>query len=260
LNARLNRHPVSSAARIVTGTLALMLTLVVAGFAQSTFYSFSGVVVDSTDRVVAGAELTLTNPASGARYAIKSDASGHFEFVGLPSGNYGVEVQQMGFKPAKEAVAIASGNVTNRRIALQVGELRETISVTGSGSSTGAPASRQGYDAAGIAAARQKTLTSCKPSAANTGGIIRPPLKLVHVAPIYPEALSAANIGGTVTMEALIDTEGDVQDVTVVNAPDPGLATAATESVKQWKYTQTLLNCAPIEVRMGVSVTFTPKH
>jgi TonB family protein len=260
LNARLNRHPVSSAARIVTGTLVLMLTLVVAGFAQSTFYSFSGVVVDSTDRVVPGAELTLTNAASGARYAIKSDASGRFEFVGLPSGDYGVEVQQMGFKPAKQKVAIASSNVTNGRIALQVGQVHETISVAGSGSAPGTVASRQGYDAAGVVAARQKVLTGCKPNATNAGGDITPPKKLVHVAPLYPEGLSAANIGGTVTMEALIDTEGDVQDVTVVTAPDPGLATAATESVKQWKYTSTLLNCAPVDVRMGVTVTFTPKH
>ena len=258
LNAGLNRHPVTSAARAVTCALVLGLTLAVAGFAQSTFYSFSGVVVDSTDRVVPGAELTLTNPASGARYAIKSDASGRFEFVGLPAGDYGVEVQQMGFKAAKQKVAIAS-NVTNGRIALQVGEVKETIVVAGSGSAPGTPASRQGDDAAGVLAARQKVLSGCKPGATNTGGDITPPKKLVHVAPFYPEALSAANIGGTVTMEALIDTEGEVQDVTVVTAADPALATAATESVKQWKYTPTLLNCAPIDVRMGVSVTFTPK-
>ena len=39
----------------------------------------------------------------------------------------------------------------------------------------------------------------------------------------------------------------------MVSAPDPGLATAASDAVKQWEYTPTLLNCAPIEVRMGVS-------
>ena len=80
------------------------------------------------------------------------------------------------------------------------------------------------------------------------------------MAPIYPDELSSAGIGGIVTMEALIDTEGDVQDVTVLTAPDPGLATAAVESVKQWKYTTTLLNCTPIEVRMGVTVSFVPKQ
>jgi TonB family protein len=256
LNAGLNRHPVSRAARAVTGALVLGLTLAVAGFAQSTFYSLSGTVVDSTDRVVPGAELTLTNPASGARYSIKSDASGRFEFIGLPSGDYGVEVLKPGFKAAKEMVPIASGNVTNRRIALQIGTLTETISVRGSG---GGPATRVG-DEAGLAAERQKVVNGCKPNASNTGGDITPPHKLVHVAPVYPAELAAAKIGGIVSMEAMLDTDGDVQDVTVVASPDPGLATAAVESVKQWKYTPALLNCAPIDVRVGVTVSFAPKQ
>ena len=88
LNAGLNRHPVTRAVRATTCALVLGLTLAVAGFAQPTYYTFSGTVVDSTDRVAPGAELTLTNPASGARYAIKSDARGRFEFVGLPPADF----------------------------------------------------------------------------------------------------------------------------------------------------------------------------
>jgi TonB family protein len=257
LNARLNRHPVTRAARTVTSALVLALTLAVAGFAQSTFYSFSGVVVDSMDRAVPGAQLTLTNNARGARHEIKTDANGRFEFVGLPSGDYGLEVTQMGFKPAKEMIAVAGGNVTNKRIALELGTVQETISVTGTGGR--GPGNRKGLDSAEIAVARQRVLSSCKPGATNSGGDIEPPKKLLHVAPVYPEGLSAANIGGTVTMNALIDLQGDVQEVTTVTSPDPGLSTAAMESVKQWQYTPTLLNCAPVEVRMTVTVTFTPK-
>jgi TonB family protein len=257
LNARLNRHPVTGAARAIACALVLGLTLAVAGFAQSTYYTFSGVVVDSTDRVVPGVELTLTNPARGARYEIKSDANGRFEFVGLPSGDYGLEAQERGFKAVKETVAIASANVVNRRIALQVGQLQETINVT-SGPSAGA-ATRQAEPVV-IEAEPRKATASCKVNETNVGGNIKAPNKIRHVAPIYPAELSAANIGGTVTLEATIDTEGEVQDVTVVTSPDAGLATAAVESVKQWKYTSTLLNCAPIEVRMGVSITFTPKQ
>jgi TonB family protein len=257
LNAHLNRHPVTRAARAVSCALVLALTLAVAGFAQSTFYSFSGVVVDSTDRVVPGVKLTLTNPSRGASYEIKTDASGRFEFVGLPSGDYGLEATQMGFKPVKEMVAIAGGNVVNRRIALQVGQVQETINVTGAAPVGTVPRRVEPVTAPPAA----WTLPSnCKVSETNAGGAIKPPTKLRHVPPIYPAELNAANIGGTVTMEALIDTQGDVQDVAVVTSPDAGLATAAVESVKQWKYTPTLLNCAPIEVRMGVSVTFTPKQ
>jgi beta-lactamase regulating signal transducer with metallopeptidase domain len=257
LNAGLNRHPVTRAARAVACALVLGLTLAVAGFAQSTFYTFSGTVVDSTDRVAPGAELTLTNPTSGARYAIKSDKSGRFEFVGLPSADYGLEVQLMGFKAFKETIAIASSNVTNHRIALQLGQVKEAINVTGAAPVGATPRRVEPVTAPPAA----WTLPSnCKASETNTGGEIKPPTKIRHVPPIYPPELNAANIGGIVSMEALIDTQGNVQDVTVLTAPDPGLATAATESVMQWKYTPTLLNCAPTEVRMGVTVSFVPKQ
>ena len=33
-----------------------------------------------------------------------------------------------------------------------------------------------------------------------------------------------------------------------------------SEAVKQWEYTPTLLNCSPVEVKMGVTVSFTPKQ
>lgn len=257
LNARLNRHPVSGAVRAVTCALVIALTFAVAGFAQSTFYSFSGVVVDPAERSVAGVTLKLTNPSRGASYEVKSDANGRFEFVGLPSGDYGLEATREGFKAAKEIISIA-GNVGNRRIALQVGTLRETISITGRGG-PGTSSRRNGYDAATIAERRQQVLSGCKPGDATTGGDITAPMKLLDVRPIYPEGLSAANIGGTVTMDASIDTQGDVGEVIVSASPDPGLSTAAVEAVKQWQYTPTLLNCAPVDVRMTVTVTFTPK-
>jgi TonB family protein len=263
LDRHLNRHPVTRAARAVTCALVLGLTLAVAGFAQSSYYTFSGTVVDSMDRNVPGVSLTLTNPSRGARYEIKTDASGRFEFVGLPSGDYGLEATREGFKAVKESIAIASGNVVNRRITLPLGEVHETILIVGGPSTASGQAQaqadrRRGHVAAGVVAERQRVVTSCK--AETAGGDITPPMKLVDVRPIYSHDLSTANIGGPVTLDALINTEGDVQDLTVVTSPDPALATAAIEAVKQWQYTPTLLNCVPVDVRVGVSVTFTPKQ
>jgi TonB family protein len=57
-------------------------------------------------------------------------------------------------------------------------------------------------------------------------------------------------------MEALIGTDGNVQDVRVVQSPHPDLDQAAVEAVRQWQYTQTFLNCVPIEVRMKVTTNF----
>jgi TonB family protein len=259
LNAHLNRRPVTRSVRTVTCALVLGLTLAVAGFAQSTYYTFSGSVIDPTDRVVPGATLTLTNASRGARYEIKTDAAGRFEFVGLPSGDYGLEVTLPAFATIKETIAITGANL-DRRITLQLGLLTETISIRGGGGPVDRTPKRHGFDDATIATMRQKVSATCKPSENNAGGHIKPPSKVKDVRPVYPEELSAANIGGVVTMEATISTGGLVEDLTVVSAPDPGLATAASEAVKQWEYTPTLLNCVPVEAKVGITVSFTPKE
>ena len=74
--------------------------------------------------------------------------------------------------------------------------------------------------------------------------------------PIYPEQLKASQVGGSVTMTAVIGTDGVVRDVSQVVAPNPALALAATEAVRQWQFSTTLLNCDPIEVEMAVAVHF----
>jgi TonB family protein len=88
------------------------------------------------------------------------------------------------------------------------------------------------------------------------GGKIVPPRKVVSVNPQYPEQLRLANVGGIVTMEALIGMDGNVQDVQVIESPHSDLERSAVEAVRGWQYTQTLLNCAPVEVRMRVTTNF----
>jgi len=259
LNAGLNRHPVSRSARTLTCALVLAMTLAVAGFAQSTYYTFSGTVFDATDRVVPAATLTLTSPSRGARYEIKSDRAGRFELVGLPSGDYSVEVTVPGFAPYKETLTIAGANVIDRRIMLHLAPFTETISIRGGGPVDRTPR-RYGFADATIATMRQRAGAGCKASPSSVGGNLKTPSKVKDVRPIYPEELSAANIGGTVFMEATISSDGLVEDLTVLSAPDPGLAAAASEAVKQWEYTPTLLNCTPVDAKVGISVSFAPKE
>jgi len=54
----------------------------------------------------------------------------------------------------------------------------------------------------------------------------------------------------------VVDPSGSVSDVTVLRSVNPGLELAAVDAVRQWKYTPTLLNCVPVEVRMNVSANF----
>ena len=88
------------------------------------------------------------------------------------------------------------------------------------------------------------------------GGDIRPPERSNYKAPQYPAAAQAARIEGTVTLEAIIDAEGLVQNVRVIGSV-PLLDRAAIEAVQQWRYTPTRLNGVAIPIIMTVRVTFT---
>jgi protein TonB len=88
------------------------------------------------------------------------------------------------------------------------------------------------------------------------GGDIKPPERTIYKAPQYPAAAQAARIEGTVTLEAIIDAEGVVQNVKVLGSV-PLLDRAAIEAVQQWRYTPTRLNGTAIPIVMTVRVTFT---
>lgn len=88
------------------------------------------------------------------------------------------------------------------------------------------------------------------------GSIIRPPQKVHHVAPSYPPIAQAARISGVVILEALIAEDGSVREVKVLKSV-PLLDAAATDAVRQWRFTPTLLNGVPVQVIMSVTVSFT---
>jgi TonB family protein len=88
------------------------------------------------------------------------------------------------------------------------------------------------------------------------GGDIKAPTKIRDVKPVYPEIAQAARVQGIVIMEAVIGTEGWVTDARVLRSV-PLLDEAALDAVRQWQFTPTLLNGAPVQVLMTVTVNFT---
>jgi protein TonB len=87
------------------------------------------------------------------------------------------------------------------------------------------------------------------------GGDVRPPQKLRHVNPVYPEIAKAARVQGEVVLECLIDTNGSVADLRVLRGVR-WLDDAAATAVRQWVYRPTLLNGQPVAVIMTVTVHF----
>ena len=87
------------------------------------------------------------------------------------------------------------------------------------------------------------------------GGDIRPPVKIRHVAPVYPTLALQARLQAIVILEAVIADDGAVDAVKVLRG-HPLLDQAAVDAVRQWRFTPTLLNGQPVPVVMTVTVAF----
>ena len=88
------------------------------------------------------------------------------------------------------------------------------------------------------------------------GGNVRAPMQTRKVSPVYPPIAQSARVQGVVILEVLIDEQGRVADARVLRSI-PLLDQAAIDAVRQWEYTPTLLNGAPVPVIMTVTVQFT---
>ena len=84
---------------------------------------------------------------------------------------------------------------------------------------------------------------------------VRTPVKIVHVAPQYPQIARASRVQGLVIIEATIDTQRK-RPVDRVLRSIPLLDQAALDAVRQWKFTPTLLNGVAVPVVMTVTVNF----
>jgi peptidyl-prolyl cis-trans isomerase A (cyclophilin A) len=73
--------------------------------------------------------------------------------------------------------------------------------------------------------------------------------------PEYPLDARQAGVSGTVVLEAIIDTDGRVQDLKVISGPAL-LQQAALDAVKSWRYRPYLLQGRPIEVHTTINVIF----
>jgi TonB family protein len=264
LNPCVDRRPLSASMRGAIAAVLCLVTLSIAGAAaQGRFSTLSGTVVDETNGFLPGTKLLLINTDSKARYEVQSDPTGHFEFVGLPSGEYLLHVTQPGFAPLGEAITIAGRDLT-RPLQLQIGLLQETITMVSGPAKPSAPDPERAQRAVAVRQKaqdrQQRVAEKCAAAAGGgIGGNILQPWKLVDVKPVYPEQLTSAGVGGTVTMEAVIGTDGTVRDVRVLTSPHPDLDRAAADAVRQWEFTPTILNCTPVDVRMNITANFVVK-
>jgi len=240
LNTQLNRQAPSRRGLATIAAMLLAVALPAATLrAVQAPDTLSGSVYDVSGAVMPGVALTLED-AHEFKWTATSNSSGQFQFPRIPVGRYTLSAELPGFKALRHEFDLKNARDWDRAITLQVGTLRETISVMASRTPPPPPPTR-----------------ALAPQPIRVGGNIRVPSKLQDVKPVYPVAMRAAGREGVVPIEAIIGVDGKVTSARVTTAQvHPDFAIAAVDAVRQWVFSPTLLNGKPVEVVMTVTIDF----
>ena len=120
---------------VVTATLFALSLWICSGIvlAQGLTGQISGSVVDSSGAVVSNATLQLMNTQTGQVRTTTTSSEGRFVFPEILPGTFTLTIEASGFKKLEQAnlVVSAAERVSLPALALQVGTVGETVTVTG---------------------------------------------------------------------------------------------------------------------------------
>ncbi|MGA7916850.1 MAG: energy transducer TonB, partial [Candidatus Acidiferrales bacterium] len=86
-------------------------------------------------------------------------------------------------------------------------------------------------------------------------GVIQEQKLVRKVYGVYPLAAETANITGTVVFRVVVAKDGTVESVEYLSGPSV-LVESAESSVKEYRYSPTLIGKTPVEVETTVGVPF----
>src|SRR5262249_4626376 len=114
-------------------TWSVSLLLGISGLlGQETTGSISGVIKDSTGAVIVGANVVATNLDTAAEVRTATDDTGNYLFPLLRAGRYRVTVESPGFQRVQQdGIIVNTTERTRIEITLTVGQIADTVSVTG---------------------------------------------------------------------------------------------------------------------------------
>jgi len=111
--------------------LVLCAASCVCAFAQATGGTISGSVTDQTQAVVPGAEVVITNQATGIVRKLSTNEQGFYSAPNLLPGSYSVTVSSPGFSSTVRAnVLLEVGQQVVADIQLKVGDVTQGVEVT----------------------------------------------------------------------------------------------------------------------------------
>jgi len=131
-HGRESRGRIGSFALFVAALFAVVMLAIPAGAQLNSAVrgSLVGVVFDSTNSALPGANVTVTGPQD--TYTLKTDGQGHFQVGNLVPGPYKVRVDATGFKAyITERNQVVAGASSSIDIHLEVGAVTDTVQVEG---------------------------------------------------------------------------------------------------------------------------------
>ena len=100
--------------------------------AQSPNGTISGVVLDPSGAVIAGADILMANDATGVQYSAKTNSQGIYLVSNLPPGTYRLQVSKIGFKTLiKPDIILSVQDALAVNFTLPVGAASEIVTVQG---------------------------------------------------------------------------------------------------------------------------------
>jgi hypothetical protein len=108
----------------------LAALIAVPAWAQTQLGMLFGTVTDTSGAVVPGAEVSVENVSTGLKRDGRSDKTGEYQLVGLPTGRYTLRVQKEGFQTeVREGIALSPGAAIGINLSLVVGKLSVHVTV-----------------------------------------------------------------------------------------------------------------------------------
>ena len=200
---------------------------------------------------------------NGSSQNTVTDRGGSFVFRGVAAGDYELVTDLPGFSSVKNVMRAEPGATVRRHITLPIGTLQETIHVTCASSdlTTPRPTAPTGSTTPGVTQRQadagprgaEPKIPSTLP--AGSAGRSRPHANSSHANPVCPTGVTSAStvvrLAGRIGIDGLFS---DLHDVTAMC--EPAYVASAMEASRQWVFTPTLLNDAPIEVNISVTVSY----
>jgi TonB family protein len=243
LDGSRNRSPLSRRLAATVAALGCALVLPVAlvtVHAQAGGGTLAGIVQDASKAHVPGCEVRIKNLDGKNEEVSHTSVTGEFAFGNIPAGHYSIEVCSRGFAVGKTEVLVETGRRVETLVTLPLGQINENVTVRGTRPAPAVDAPKR----------------TAVPIHISVGGNVQAAKLLTKVDPAYPADLKQQGIAGTVIVRAVVSTTGDTLNPEVINTVHPGLAQAALDAVRQWRYQPTLLNGQPVEVVTTITVNF----